>query len=303
MLVIGSKALYHWYGGQIGRKPKDTDVICTKEEMNIWAETEKVKLQERSNGKFSGLSLWNGPFEFELTEESESAKMYYELQVLEELNNDINYASTAILFSIKSSHINYPRFWEKHIRDFHLLKNTFNGVDSLCDITKLRRKETEVRYGKLKTPSLNKTKNDFFDDNVSNRTFIHDDIHNVMAHKEKPMFEYIKLDPNQVACSKDKFFNSLTAEERIQCVLEEAYVIALERCIIPMLYEGKRYISAKNAFDWAVMRICTTLCSGWFRKFAVENWPAIQLAYDNSFDKRFLQAVDSKTIKRKIECI
>src|SRR5690606_12312797 len=158
------------------------------------------------------------------------------------------------------------RQFEKHIHDYHLMLPLVGG-DKLSDITKKRRKEIEESRGKLKTPSLQKKTDEFFDDNVSNKTFIHDHIHAVMAYKDKPMFEYIKPDPDRVTCSKD-FWEKLSQKDKIKCVLEEAMVIALERAMIPMYFDGGRLADPHKAFKWALMRICTTLCSGWFRQFA-----------------------------------
>jgi len=45
------------------------------------------------------------------------------------------------------------------------------------------------------------------------------------------------------------------------------------------------------------MRICTTLCSGFFRQFAFENYPAIVEAYNSSFVDKFQYAVDNELIQ------
>jgi hypothetical protein len=207
-------------------------------------------------------------------------------------------ATPEMLYSLKRSHRFLARHWEKHIRDYHILKTLVSGVDIMPEITKL--KSDETKHTK-KPPSLNKTKDEFFKDDVSNHTFEHDDIHRVMAHRERPMFEYIEDSLNgTVKSSKEKFFQ-LTREEQIQCVLEEAYVIALERGILPMLYEGKKLADAKTAIQWSLMRICTTLTSGWFREFAVENYPYIVNSVDPRYVEKFLYFVDSGQIKRIIK--
>jgi len=118
-----------------------------------------------------------------------------------------------------------------------------------------------------------------------------------MAFGERPMFEKIKIDPDKVACSKEKFF-SLTETQQRQCVQEEAYVIALERAMIPMLFEGEAIANPYEAYKWAVMRICTTLCSGWFREWALENYSNVMFWYDKSYVEKFLRAVESERIER-----
>jgi len=114
------------------------------------------------------------------------------------------------------------------------------------------------------------------------------------------MFEYIEKDPDDpdsVACSKEKFFE-LPIGDRIRCVLEESYVIALERCILPMVYEGKPPVTSTEAWDYAIMRICTTLCSGWFREFATMNYSAIKSMRNWGYADKFFQAVQHGKIKR-----
>jgi hypothetical protein len=210
---------------------------------------------------------------------------------------EMDVAPLEMLYSLKRAHRHSPRMFHKHVRDYNRLRTLLNGKDLFPKITAMRYKET-VERERLKTPSLNKTTKEFFDDKVSNRTFVHDQIHEVMAFGERPMFEKIKIDPNKVACSKEKFFQTLTEIERRRCVQEEAYVIALERAIIPMLFEGEALANAYEAYKWAVMRICTTLCSGWFRDYAVENYDQIMFWYDKDYVEKFLKAVEDGRIKR-----
>lgn len=295
MLIIGSRAL-QFYAQERGvsfRSPGDTDVICTREEMRQYtADFARPLMWVRDNHYFARLAP-GYHMEFEIADDlaMNSASIYLEWTRNKE--GQLQIAPPEVLLSLKKSHLYIPRKkWKQHILDYHLMKS-WGWTDTMWSLTTQRRKEYEA----LKTPSLNKTAEEFFDDNVSNRTFVHDEIHAVMAHREKPMFEYIKVDPTLVKCSKEKFY-ALFPEERIECVLEEAYVIALERAIIPMLFEGKKMADSESAFDWALFRICTTLTSGWFREFAAENYVAIRAAYDRSYVEKFLGAVDSGKIRR-----
>jgi len=47
-----------------------------------------------------------------------------------------------------------------------------------------------------------------------------------------------------------------------------------------------------------LMRICTTLCSGWFREFATDNWSKIVDQYDKDYVLKFLEAEYSGLIKK-----
>jgi hypothetical protein len=208
---------------------------------------------------------------------------------------DVQIAPLSMLFSIKKAHRHSPRKFEKHVRDYTFLRALVK-VDAFGKVTKMRYAETKER-DRLFTPSLKKTKDEFFDDKVSNRTFIHDEIHEVMAFGARPMFEKIRIAEDTVACSVDKW-NALEPLEKVQCVQEEAYVIALERGIIPMLFEGGAVHTPLAAYKWAVMRICTTLTSGWFREWALENHQALIWSYDGNYVQKFLKAVEDGKIKR-----
>ncbi len=76
------------------------------------------------------------------------------------------------------------------------------------------------------------------------------------------MYEYMQPDSNSAYCS-EKMWNNFTHLEKMQCVLEEAYVIALERKILPVIY-GKIYGKTFSFADFTE-RVCTfalnTLCS------------------------------------------
>lgn len=306
MLIIGSSALaaHAAKRGIPFRKPRDLDVICTTFEMIVFAEAHGLHLVMNPNDQRHWIAN-DAPeydhIEFDLADEGTSSAAYIDyvassdptnLFTLPVYGNETIVAPLEVLFSIKKSHRFIPRQWEKHIRDYHLLKQLVDK-DVLPEVTKQRVKETP----KHKTPSLQKTKDEFFQDDVSNHVFVHDDIHLVMAHREKPMYEYIKISPERVTCDKNKFF-ALSFHDQMRCVLEEAYVIALERAIIPMLFEGKKLATAETAMQWSLMRICTTLTGGWFREFAVENYPAIWAVWDRQYVQKFLRAVDEGRIKQ-----
>jgi galactose-1-phosphate uridylyltransferase len=210
------------------------------------------------------------------------------------------FASPEVLFSLKRSHINFPIRFNKHIEDYTLLYNHFDGIDYLDDITKINFKETEDRLGKLKTPSLNKSVEEFFgqSNGYVKSYFVHDDIHKAMAHYHKPLYEMMQVDKNLAKCEKD-MWNLFTFEDKCKCVLEEAYVIALERRIIPMIFGGGKGYTSEEALDWALMRICTTLCSGWFRKFATNNYYGIKKLVNKNYVEKFLTEYENGNITRQ----
>jgi hypothetical protein len=306
MLVIGSQALrlgLEEIGEELERVPTDLDLFARDAEvfnavnfmgLSYLTITPTKILCQAPNKRY---------VEIEVATPGSSAELYLDfaekmakLPQHEFYGLKVDVAPLEMLYSIKRAHRHSPNKFYKHVRDYNLLNRMFLGGDMFERITDMRYKET-VEREKLRTPSLNKTAEAFFDDKVSNRTFVHDQIHEVMAFEERPMFERIKVDPNLVKCSKEKFF-ALTETQRRHCVQEEAYVIALERGVIPMLFEGERIVKPFDAYRWAIMRICTTLCSGWFREYALEHYKDMLFWYDAGYVEKFLKAVEDGRIER-----
>ncbi len=271
-LIIGSYAL--------GVRPaKDIDVICYYKDIEV----------ECKEDDYSTSFMHNGIRVECLLADNQESFQYFLEEYGESYNKDK--APYEVLFAIKAGHITFPhRMWEKHIMDYHILKSQYDIDDSWTDLgrqsidnmRKLHKKSTESRLGKQRLPKLiGVTKEKFFDDNVT-KYMEHDDIHQMVAHKEKPMYSYMQEDPDKVECSKD-LWEKFTEEEKVQCVLEECYVIAIERHLLPRLKDGKKTLDTREAFKWALMRVCTTLCSGWFRQFAIDNYFSILNSHNREY--------------------
>lgn len=232
----------------------------------------------------------NSRWEIELATPGSSGAKYLEL-------HQSGVPAQDILLSIYKSHIFMPINWRKHIISYTFL-NALASDDSLKETTKQRFAENESIHGKLRTPSLNKSKDDFFDDKTINiRVFEHDEIHRIIAHKDVPIYTQIKPDQDKVLCSKE-LWDNLSQEDKDYCVLEESYVIALERKIIPMLFLRKGLSSEQDSFLWALQRISTNLCSGWFRQYATDNALRLISIYDRNYTKKFLTAFEEGKIKK-----
>lgn len=117
---------------------------------------------------------------------------------------------------------------------------------------------------------------DFFDDNVD-KVYDHDYLHELFAFGERPMFEKLKQEDNfdKAWCEKD-LWDNLTLEEKCQCAAEETYVISAERFLIPSDWK----FAPRRAYFRALHKVCTTLTSGWFRDFAIDNYPRIVNLYE-----------------------
>ncbi len=304
MLVVGSKALnYHF--PDLKREVKDIDIIGTKDDIKYLINTLNPE-SIRDTENITTLFNIQNPNEFFNTrnveilnaDNSEALSEYIKLNDYK-LENGVKYASPYILLSLKKSHIHFPIKFEKHIQDYNFLLNILKE-DKLQRITKINFKETEKRVGELKTPSLKKSTMNFFgqSEGYVKYFYIHDDIHQVMSHYDRPIYEDMQVDSSSAWCEKD-MWNKFSFEKKAKCVLEEAYVIALERKIIPMLNGCGELISSKKAFDWSIMRICTTLCSGWFRQFATDNYVEIVKYYNSDYVKKFLKSETDGLIKKQ----
>jgi hypothetical protein len=309
MIIVGSRALKVYFPN-IDRQVGDVDVIGTSEDIQYLIETLKpreIKETEYLTSLFkieNKTTLFNTDnVEILNADTSESLKKYLEYSKSKDsypfLQSRIEFAPLEVLYSLKKSHIHFPIKFDKHIKDYCLLNYFFNGEDKLSDITKLNFKETENRIGKLKTPSLYKSTKDFFgqSNGYVESFFIHDDIHKMMAHYDRPIYERMQINPELAKCEKD-MWDDFSLEDKCKAVLEEAYVIALERKILPCIYGGKNWVSSDVALNWALMRICTTLCSGWFRKFATDNYFRIIEYINPNYVEKFLEKVENKEIKR-----
>jgi hypothetical protein len=300
MLIVGSKALkFHF--PNFKRVVKDIDIIGYSDDVNTLCNLLCPTEVKRGKNTVLLKNITNKTDLFDtdnvevlLADNSVSLRKYMEYDSVS------LFASPEVLFSLKKSHIHFPIKFEKHIGDYSFLYDHFKGVDYLDDLTKINFKETEERLGKLKTPSLNKSVKEFFgqSDGYVKSYFIHDDIHRVMAHYDKPLYEMMQVDKKLAKCEKD-MWNLFTFEDKCKCVLEEAYVIALERRIIPMIFGGGRGYTSEEALDWALMRICTTLCSGWFRNFATNNYYDIKKLSNKNYVEKFLTEYENGNITRK----
>jgi hypothetical protein len=313
LIIIGSRAL------DLPRVTVSTDydVMMTQEQFNNWINehSDYIKtLVPRSSNKYKAVVAKNGvqvQYEIELGVEGTSTEYLLSrrdnicIRTTEGFFGEVFYIpSMKWLMATKRSHLIYPIHFEKNIEDYHLLKKVVEGSridmitgeeeDKIEEYYKLRYSEAAER-NKQRTPNLNVTTEDFFSSKLPvPNYFVHDHIHEMMTHYEKPIFSMMQKDSSKAWCSKDLFFE-LPYKYQVQCVMEEAYVIALERYIIPQ--HGENYHNHRDCYNRAVKRICTTLTSGWFRDFAIENYPQVTQWYDLAFVNNFVAKAKEGKIK------
>lgn len=302
VIVIGSSALD--LGNQT-RVSKDYDLICTLATFKkIYISALKKHRWKMLAGYPYEKNHWIYVFELGgeklyydvfLPYEGSYEQIYHHCKDLEstKISNDIILAPLNLLYMIKLSHM-YKKTtmieFKKTMSDILVMEE--NGAvfdEKFRDVFDMRKKET-YNYSH---PKLNQSKNNFFTDDVP-YIYDHDSIHLAVKNLEKPAYQYFKPEQNEVLCSKELFYKQ---DEKIKLlsVYEEACVLALERSIIPFNITEQDKI--RDRFEYALMKVCTSITSGWFRKYAWRNYRTVMNMYNIDFYNNFLSGVESGIVK------
>lgn len=322
-LLIGSRALMAGntvqndgssYSAYVeGRK--DFDLIMTDAYFNEWLTGMKdfvCAVEPRHAHKFKVILKKDGyrtPYEIEIVYDGEKETSNFLLLNNDEFHaaytaqdkfeNTYPCATVEALHAIKESHIIFNIHWDKNIRQYaqlqKLLGDNYIPSTACQELFRTRRKETQNRV-QQNTPKLqNKTKEAFFKTKLPYpQYFVHDRVHEIFAHHDRPVYEMMQKEDEEVACSRE-LFDKLPHLYKIQAVLEEAYVIAMERYVIPT------NLNATLAFMKALQRICTNLTSGWFRKFAYDHYLEIARTSNVNYYVILLDAYKNGEIEVKPE--
>lgn len=262
-LLIGSRALNYWYPD---RKIKDTT------DWDIISETPKCH----------PLVEWHDP-EFL---NNRNLAVFSSGKFIEFNGEQLEVCSPEGLAVIKRSHLWRSVGFGKHITDYHkylkpnLDNASENSLKILQERTALSMKEFKERH-----PNLMQSKEDFFDDFVTKK-YDHDYLHELFAYQDRPLYTRLLREANSAWCDKTKW-ETFSKLEKNQCVAEEVQVIATERFLVP----NDWCYNSKQAYCKALEKVSTTLCSGWFRDHAIDNFMDILGMFNN---QRF------QTVKQKL---
>lgn len=274
MILIGSQAFKLLAPKFVEREPKDFDFIATRAEFEGFLDKHRESIRPEKIYPIEGKNFLKmivegaSILEFEIIQDDKSSREIHEMIAAEpETKHTDSFGmlpSLDWLFFMKTSHRylkNSPHFW-KNLRDYHIMKGLGAKIpDERRSLLKRREKETyDYAHPKL----AGQSKDNFFVD-----TFYihdHDSIHRAVAIKERPAYTYYMKDGAQVDCDKAKFF-ALPQEFRVNGIVEEAAVLAIERSLVP--HPGKW--TPEYAWHFAFMKVCTSITSGWFREFGYEN--------------------------------
>lgn len=298
LVVIGSVAAQYWHPN-IWESPNDLDFIATYDDFVSWYnELTNQSMVKRcfpidDGRKFIVEKNNGGIAEVEIAYEGTTAYNFLELVDGDEVGR-LLYPSMDWLFTLKTSHRflkDSPHF-EKTMKDYHTMKKLG------CKIANeewLKRREEET-YLK-KTPRLNTTKGEFFVKNEGVKyIYDHDSIHVAMSLNVIPAYTLYQKDGAEVMVSKKKW-DACSEETKLRGVLEEAYVLALERSQIP--YRGN--IDPYDSFKLALSKVCTSITGGWFREYAYQNYYNVMYLFDPEYVEIFDDAVNEGIVKLNAE--
>ncbi len=286
MLIIGSQAMI--FHKLTDRKARDTDLIATYSELQSLIRAikeDKGLLISRplSENKWHirDKSGWN--YEVEIAWKGSSGDALLQLEGVVEGQEAM--ASKEALLALKMSHRylrNSPHFL-KTMRDIQSLRT--QGVQMTAELENLWLPQREAETYVYNHPKLNVDKQTFFDDSVG-YVYDHDDLHRILAIEESPAYTKYMVDGEQVLSSCEKFF-TVSENVRLYGVYEESCVLALERSQIPFNFEP----DARRSFEMALMKVCTSITSGWFREFAYNSYDKVLDLYnelgENDYIERF----------------
>lgn len=179
-----------------------------------------------------------------------------------------------VLAAIKRSHLHRPLGFGKHITHYHKHLKPYLD-DSVSEFLE-ERKALTLKEFPQQGPNLRQTVRDFFDDAVE-KVYDHDLLHHLFAYSDAPMYTKMQRDPSVAWCEKS-MWDTFSHQEKLWTVAEETMVIATERVLVPSKWE----YPTGRAFNRAIEKVCTTLCSGWFRDFAIEHYPEVLGMHDSS---------------------
>lgn len=258
-LIFGSTAIKYWYP-DFPREPEDIDVLVDKPNNKEFYYHESEIIDNILHEYYCSPST----------------------DMIRIMNIDKQYVDPDILYTIKVSHSFWYINWDKTIFDIMFLKD--KGCKLNLRLFRLLYKDWELIHGK-KHVNMNKPCDEFFTERVT-RKYDHDYLHEYFKFRKVPYHTRIRPNLDNAWCSED-LFNNLTHTEKIECALEEIYVIAVERY-------GLNGIPPKTAKYKAIKAVVTHITKGWFPLFIIENLKEI-LEYDDAeYYKKFKELKEIK---------
>jgi hypothetical protein len=176
---------------------------------------------------------------------------------------------------MKRSHLWRDLSFQKHITHYHkyITKHVPQYTTEMY-VDYKNREDLTLKAYERGHPNLKQSVKDFFNDYVTKK-YDHDYLHELVAYHDKPLYTHMQRDAKSAWCDYGLWLD-FSHQERSQCTAEEVYVIAIERFMVPNDWK----FPSKLAYMKALDKVCTTLTSGWFRAYAIDNYPELFNMYD-----------------------
>lgn len=295
MLIIGSVAMNHHFP-DAGYVPKDTDIIGTMDEFRAWSRTfakgDIILCKPLTATKMHVRNRHGHNYEFDIAIPGDTNQFLLDYFDIED---DFTFAPPHVLLALKLSHRykrNSPHFL-KTMRDIQFLRGKGVKIGTELEEWMPAREAETYTYAH---PKLDVSKQAFFDGDGVPYVYDHDSIHEAVALTEiqlgspaqpmvinRPAYTYYMKDGSEVMTSKEKFM-SVPEHIRLYGVYEESCVLALERSQIPFPEANPR-----KSFEYALMKVCTSITSGWFREYAWENYDKVLDIYEKEGEDGYLK--------------
>lgn len=174
--------------------------------------------------------------------------------------------SLEVQYTLKLSHMFYDINWSKHLSDIKWFQDkNINYIQSLYfDLVNY----WKTIHGNRKEPNFKKLNTEFFYDKVK-RNISHDDLHDLVKYYDTPLFNKVKVNL-EYAEVNEELFNKLNHEDQIKLILEECYVLCIER----NNYENIKYNPKLMTF-YTLKIMILRLLPDWLALFTILNFKEI----------------------------
>jgi tetratricopeptide (TPR) repeat protein len=293
MIVIGSFAL-----ALLGHKPvddvRDLDLVGTAEDVERFRELHRAIIAgERAvfdHRHAFLLKPGNGVEKVEIDfEQSESDRMLPALcrRKATVLGLEVGVPPVEVLYLLKRAQGNVPVHYEKSTAGMLALKPLIGKITARQDaFYRARKREIAERFALHRQRfTLSIRNEDFFDNSDHIRFYVHDDLHEVVAHHpEGPLYRKCKRDLTLAKIDTD-LFEQLSPADQLRMVQEEFMVIGLERYFVP-----NRELSAQQVYERGMHKTIRDLFVGYFQDFCLDHLDELLAAPPFDFTARFGEA-------------
>lgn len=303
MIVIGSYAL-SLYGQRDLDLVKDLDLVGTEEDVERFRalHSDRIKDEKLVHGHRYVFSLVDGEpldkVEIDV-ERSESDCMLPSLcsDEVEIMGLKLGLPPLEVLYLIKRAHANVAVHYDKTIRDLLQLKPLIGKFTKKQQaFYEARKMECRERYELNRQRFTLAIKNeDFFDNSDHIRFYVHDDLHEVVAHhKDGPLYKKCKHDLSLAKIDTD-LFEKLSHEDQLRMVQEEFMVIGLERFFL-----HNRSLTPQQVYEKGMHKTMRDLFVGYFQDFCIDHVDELVEPPPFDFVDRFVTA-ESEGRLRQVE--